>query len=129
LLDTARAAAESRAMSLEFYRVLHMAGLAMLLLGFGGILMPPKDAERPRMAMYLHGAGLAVMVVAGFGTLAKMNQEVMQPWVIAKMVLWLFAGTLPALVRAGTVPRAFGWIVVVALVTCGAWLAIVRPFS
>jgi hypothetical protein len=129
LLDTARAAAESRGMSLEFYKVLHMAGLAMMLMGFGGLLLPPKEAPRPRMAMILHGTGLAVMVVAGFGSLAKLDIDFSHPWVICKFVLWLVVGALPPLVRADTVPRAFAWVVVVALVACGAWLAIAKPFG
>jgi len=114
-------------MSLEFYKVLHIAGLVMVALGFGALLWTPKDAERPRMGVMLHGIGMLVMLVAGFGTLAKLHVDVATAWVLFKLMIWLTLGALPALVRTGTVPRKLGWITVVALAAAAAWLAIAKP--
>jgi len=115
-------------MSLEFYRVLHVTGLALVLLGAGATLLV-KDAPR-KLAMALHGIGLLVMFGAGFGAMAKLglgSPSDWPAWLILKMVIWFLVASIPALVRHGTVPRPLGWILVVLLVACAAWLAIVKP--
>ena len=115
-------------MSLEFYRVLHVTGLAMLLLGVGATLLV-KDAPK-RLPMTLHGLGLLVMFAAGFGAMAKLglgSPSDWPAWLILKMVVWFLVASIPALVRHGTVPRALGWILVILLVACATWLAIVKP--
>jgi len=119
-------------MSLDVYRALHVAGLTMIMLGFGAILFGPKDQPRPRVAMALHGAGVLVMIVAGFGMMAKSDPPIMAPdswqaWLILKMVIWVGIAALPTLIRAGTVPRRVAWIVIVVLAATAAWLAAARP--
>ena len=124
------AARKLRAVDLNAYKVLHVAGLALLLLGLGGVLLTPKEAEKGRLPGMLHGIGLLLMAVAGFGAMAKSHiaaPDTWPVWLILKMVAWLFLAALPALVRAGTVPRGAGWIVAAVLAASAAWLAIVKP--
>lgn len=116
-------------MSYELYKVLHVTGLALLLLGLGGLLFASKE-QRPRLAIILHGTGAIVMAVAGFGILAKLNMS--SPgswpgWLMVKIVLFVVVALLPTLLRKEIVPRGFGWILVAALVFGGAWLAIAKP--
>ena len=117
-------------MSLEFYKVVHLCGLAMLLLGLGGMLLGPKDGDSGRAPKILHGTGLLVMIIAGFGAMAK--SHIMAPdswpaWLILKMVAWFLLGALPPLVRHGTVPRPIAWLVCVLIVAGAAWLALLKP--
>jgi hypothetical protein len=117
-------------MNLEIYRVLHVTGLALLLLGLGGALLAPKDAPPQRLPRVLHGVGLLVMAIAGFGAMAKLYISAPHDWpawLVLKMVAWFLLAALPSLVRHGTVPRAAGWVVAAVLAACGAWLAIVKP--
>lgn len=117
-------------MTLELYRILHIAGLAMLMLGTGAMLFAPKDAPKQRLPMVLHGVGLLVLLVAGFGLMAKLGispPDRWSPWLILKMVVWFLAALMPALVRHGTVPRPLGWVVALLLVASAAYLGIVKP--
>jgi uncharacterized membrane protein SirB2 len=118
-------------MTEQTYRFLHICGLVLLMLGFGAILFA-KDGERPRAGTILHGIGLLVMLVAGFGVMAKTH--IMAPdswpgWLVTKMVVWLLIGALPTLLRAGVVPRKLGWLVVLALAASAAWLGVNKGFS
>lgn len=119
-------------MSLEIYKALHVAGLAMIMLAFGAMLILPKEAPRPRSTMIMHGIGVLVMIVAGFGMMARSDPPITAPdnwsaWLILKMVIWLGIAALPTLIRAGTVPRKLAWIVIVALAALAAWLAAAKP--
>lgn len=118
-------------MSIDAYRILHIVGLGMLLLGTGGMLFAPKDAPKQKLPVMLHGIGLLVLLIAGFGLMAKLNMSAphdWSPWLIMKMFVWLLAGVMPTLVRAGTIPRPFAWMVVLLLVGTAAWLGITKPF-
>lgn len=117
-------------MSLDAYRILHVLGLAMLLLGTGAMLFTPKDAPKQKLPAILHGVGLLTLLIAGFGLMAKLNVSAphdWQPWLILKMVVWFLAAIMPTLVRAGTIPRSIGWIVALLLVGTAAWLGIAKP--
>ncbi len=118
-------------MHFDDYRVLHIVGLAMLVMGTGATLFAAKDAKKQRLPMVLHGGGLLVLLVAGFGLMAKTGRSAphdWSPWLIIKMVVWVAAALLPTLVRHGTVPRPLGWIVALLLVASAAYLGIVKPF-
>ncbi|MGE3171479.1 MAG: hypothetical protein AB7O97_02560 [Planctomycetota bacterium] len=117
-------------MTIVFYKVLHIVGLAMLLLGTGAALFAPKDGPKQRLPMILHGVGLLVLLIAGFGAMAKLGLSAPHDWpawLILKMVVWFLAASMPALVRHGTVPKPVGWVVAVLLVASAAWLAIAKP--
>jgi uncharacterized membrane protein SirB2 len=119
-------------MSQDAYRILHIVGLAMLLLGTGGMLFAPKDAPRSKLPAILHGVGLLTLLVAGFGLMAKLgiaSPDKWSPWLILKMVVWFLAAVMPSLIRHGTVPRSIGWVLAVLLVACAAWLGIMKPFA
>lgn len=117
-------------MSYEAYRIVHIVGLAMLALGTGGMLFAPKDAPKQKLPAILHGTGLLVLLVAGFGLMAKLGISAphdWSAWLILKMVVWFLAAVMPTLVRTGSVPKAAGWVVALLLVTSAAYLAIAKP--
>ena len=83
-------------MSLQFYHYLHLIGLILGFVGYGGLL----SSERARSAMMWHGIGLLVSLVSGFGMLAKMGIMGSMPlWVWIKIDLWLVLGFLPVLAK------------------------------
>jgi hypothetical protein len=117
-------------MPTDTYRILHLVGLTLLLLGLGVILGTPRDQKPPASGSILHGLGLVVMVAAGFGILAKSglaNPSTWPVWVIAKMAIWLVFGVVPLMLKKKILPRSLGILVVLALVATAAWLAIMKP--
>ncbi len=91
------------AMSLQTYHFLHLIGLILVFIGFGGLL----SSEGAKRAMMWHGIGLVISLVSGFGMLAKMAKGLpegapslyTQHWVIVKIALWLVLGFLPVLAK------------------------------
>lgn len=96
-------------MSLAAYKVLHLAGVMLLFMALGGLAMvawiKPPDAEaKPLRALLAasHGLALILILVAGFGALARLG--FMAPsswgtWVYAKLAIWLLLGASVALIR------------------------------
>ena len=115
-------------MSYETYKLLHIIGLVLLSLGIGGCLRTYENAPKPRLAMVMHGLGLVLMLVAGFGMLARLSISWPWPaWVFGKVVIWLALGAAPALIKRRVLPPAAAWLVVLALAAGAAWLAIQKP--
>ena len=86
-------------MSITFYKILHLAAALSLFAVLGGVLMTAangigKEKNRWRKkAAIIHGVGLLILFVSGFGLLAK-NGLAFPAWAIIKMVLWLILGAL-----------------------------------
>jgi hypothetical protein len=87
-------------MSYEFYRLIHFSGLFLLFSGIGAAVTSTFAATentgiaRKRSAI-LHGIGLLLALIGGFGMLARL--QILWPWpewVIGKIVIWLTIGGL-----------------------------------
>jgi len=114
-------------MDLLIYKVIHLVGLILLFSSIGSMTLRSGDGAAPKFASILHGVALVVMLVGGFGMLARM--EIHWPWpsyIVAKLAIWIALGALPVLVKKRILPGALGLLVGVALGGAAAWLAIYR---
>jgi hypothetical protein len=110
-------APQTPAMSLQTYHILHLVGLILVFVGFGGLL----SSDGARKAMKWHGIGLVVSLVSGFGMLAKMGIMGSMPvWVWIKIALWLVLGFLPVLSKRRVLSAP---VVVLIAMVVGAVLA------
>jgi len=104
-------------MSPAFYHVAHIVGVMFVFAGFGALL---SAGEKRGGAMALHGIGLLILLVAGFGMIAKNHPAAptvysyTAPWVITKAVIWLVLGALPVLAKKRVLPG--GAVVAIALI-------------
>lgn len=120
-------------MSYEFYKVLHLIGIAWLMVALGGatgVMILGSDAS-PKLRKLVgasHGISLLIIFVAGFGLLAKGGVSGFPGWVIAKIGIWIVFGGLIAVIRRKPQWGTALWFALPALVGVSAWLAIVRPF-
>lgn len=84
-------------MSAFFYKFLHHLGLFLLFVSIGGLgalAMAGQIQSKARATFVaLHGTGLIVVLVAGFGWLAKLDYG-LPAWAIAKIAIWLAFGAL-----------------------------------
>lgn len=121
-------------MPYEFYKVLHLVGIFMIMLGYGGLVVTRLrglDKESPGRALsnMTHGIGMLLMLVAGFGLLAKAQINWPWPgWVWGKLAIWLLLGGLIAIVRRKQQAAKPMWWVVLALSAVAAYFAIYKPF-
>ncbi len=121
-------------MSYEFYKNVHLIGVMLLFLSLGGALVFSAgnvDRGHPwrKLLGASHGLSLLLLLVAGFGLLAKLAiLTPLQGWVYAKLAIWLVLGGSIAMIRrrpqwAGTL-----WLAVVILGGLAAYLGINKPF-
>ena len=88
------------------YKLLHYAGLFLLFTSLGGLCAARfgqgQGAEGERWLKLLHGMALLMVIVAGFGMLARLGQA--SPagwplWVWLKLVIWATLGAAPVVVK------------------------------
>ena len=118
-------------MSYEIYKVLHLLGLSLVVLSLGGIILHviyggSKQSNSFRKgAMITHGVGLLLLLVAGFGMLARLGIHSFPGWVVGKVVIWLILGAFVGLAYKQNLARKL-WFIVPALVVIAACLAIYK---
>ena len=118
-------------MSPLFYQYLHLVGLLLLFTSVGMFMAGGQTGAR-KFAGMLHGIGLLLLLVAGFGLMTKKfnvsNPMNFPGWVWAKAVVWLVLGALPAFVSRGKVSPKGGVLLALVLGLAAAYLATFKPF-
>jgi hypothetical protein len=105
------------------YQIIHLIGLAALAIGMGGMMA--NGNNRKHFAMW-QGIGLVVVLVAGFGMLAK-GKLGLPHFAIVKLILWVVVAALPVIFRKLKAPLFAAILVSLALVGILAWLGITKP--
>ena len=120
-------------LSYEVYKILHLAGIFSILVALSASIFHVMSGGtkatnhfRKKLAI-LHGVGLLVTLVAGFGMLARLGIMATPGWVITKMVIWLVLGMVTAILyRKAKLARPIFWLVLV-LSILAAYMAIYKP--
>jgi hypothetical protein len=105
------------------YEIIHLIGLATLAAGIGGML---ASGGNRKMFLMVQGIALFVMLVSGFGLLAKLHLG-FPHFAMVKLVLWAVIGVLPVLLRRLRVPAIGGICIFLVLVGILAWLGVTKP--
>ena len=125
------------------YRLIHFFGIFLLVTSLGGAVMRSMmrgaaalntsgevDAlarQTRRLVAASHGVALLLILVGGFGMLARLDVG-FPGWVVGKLLVWLTLGALLALANR-LVGRARAlWFAVPVLAFVAAWLAYTKPF-
>jgi len=122
-------------MTYEFYKLLHVIGIMLLFFALGGYTLKgnPEGPGAKRAKILLgvsHGLSLLILLVAGFGLLAKMQLMSSFPaWAILKIVIWVAFGAAPVLIKRSPALVRPVWVALVLLGGVSGWLAIFKPFS
>ena len=115
-------------MSYEFYKVLHVIGALMVFMALGSQFFAAAGSNVARkMAVIHHGVGLLIMLVAGFGLIAKL-QVGFPGWVLVKIVLWLVLGAMLTVSRKMASNAYLWWFSTLAVGLIAAILAVYKPF-
>jgi hypothetical protein len=103
----------------------------LLFFGFGGVLIPHLSGynltgKAKLMAFITHGIGMMLLLVAGFGLLAKLGLDGIPNWIIIKLVVWFFLGIGIALAKRK--PSIISLLVLLALAMIAPYAAIFKNF-
>jgi SAM-dependent methyltransferase len=85
------------------YKILHILGMLLIFAAAGGVAVHAasggdKAGNPARRAVAIaHGVGLVLMLVAGFGMLARIGDSVASGWVLGKVAIWLVMGAATVL--------------------------------
>ncbi len=119
-------------MSYEFYKWLHIVGFVAVFLGlaayWGLSVAGSTQIHKYRKSLALvHGLGLLVALVSGFGLIARLGLHQFPIWIYLKLVIWLSLGaSLMLAKRCGHwgIKLPLSWV---ALIGIAAYLAIFKP--
>ena len=120
-------------LSHSVYNVVHVFSVFLLFVALGGLFLHAinggtKESNQGRKLVVIsHGVAMVLILVAGFGMLAKLGAG-FPGWAIAKFVLWVLLGAAVAIpYRRPELARPL-WLLAPVLGGAAAWLAIYKPF-
>lgn len=121
-------------LSYTVYKVLHLLGIMLTITALGGMALHAANGgtraeSRTRgLATAVHGTGLALVLVAGFGMLARLGASASNGWVLVKLVIWLVLGMAAMLpYRRPSLARLL-FVAVPLLAMAAGIVALTKPF-
>lgn len=120
-------------MSYEIYKVLHLTGLVLLFSGLATLVTAKVSAIKlegasRKFSLIAHGLGLLLLIVSGFGLLARLGIVNGLPnWVYFKILAWIFFGGIIAVLKRKNVGWKF-YSVLICIFILTAYVAINKPF-
>lgn len=116
------------------YKLLHYAGLFLLFTSLGGLcalrLAGSPGPQGERWLKILHGVSLLMILLAGFGLLARIGQAApggWAAWVWLKLALYAFMGAAPALIQRAERLAGLLLVLLPLLGLGGALLVLYKP--
>ena len=120
-------------MPYEIYKVLHYLGLALLFTALGGVALhganggTKEDNKNRGLVAATHGIGLVLLLVAGFGMLAKTGRANPPPWAYIKIAIWMLMGGSLAIINRKPELAKVMWFVLPILAAVSGYVAISKP--
>jgi hypothetical protein len=120
-------------MSYAAYKVIHILGVLFVFTSLGALMLASQAAvERGarKLAGMTHGIALILVLVAGFGTAAKLglpNPGAWPLWLWIKVAVWLVLGGIIVLIRRKPQLVRLLWWLLPLLGGIAAWAAVFKP--
>lgn len=117
-------------MSLLFYKSLHVLAMLYLFAAVGAACFHAANGGARgagKILSILHGLSLVVLLVTGFGMIARLGVG-FPGWVWAKVVIWLLMGAAVALPYRNPKTARMLLLVLPLLGALAGWLALYKPF-
>ncbi len=120
--------------SISLYKLIHLFGIFLLFTSLGGACVlaaggnETSSARASRLVRVLHGVALFVVLLGGFGMLAKLDFAGGWPlWVWTKIAVWLLLGASVAVIRRAGKQAGVLLLVIPLLGAVAAYLALFKP--
>ncbi len=116
-------------MSAQVYNVLHILGVLLAFTAVGGAALRAsagEDAPGRKLVGITHGVALLLILISGFGMLAKLKFG-FALWVWLKLGVWILIGASIALIRRLPAHATLFWFALPILGAFAAYLAIYKP--
>mgnify|MGYP003495034197 CR=1 FL=1 len=117
-------------MPYEFYKILHFSGIILTLTALTGYLfylVQNKINEKRKFFAILHGVGVLIILVSGFGLAARLGYMQQLPnWIYIKLAIWLCLGGAIALVKRQVFSPMVSYTLIVTLSILAAITAVTK---
>jgi len=118
-------------MSYFYYKILHVFAILVLFTSLGTLAAAGSGTggRLRRIAGVAHGVAMAIILVAGFGLLARLGLFGSIPaWAWLKIGLWLLLGLVVLPLRRQPKWIAWLWPMIPIVGGLAVWLAVMKPF-
>lgn len=121
-------------MPITVYTLIHIVGILLLVQSVTAAVyhswrLPGEPNPHRKLLTITHGIAMLLMLVSGFGMLARLGLTDGLPlWIYAKLLIWLVFGASIALVNRGKGTPMTWWILIIVLGGAAGWLGIFKPF-
>ncbi len=120
-------------MSYSIYIIFHLIGAFFVIFALGGSLLQAintgnKNFQYKKVVGAIHGIGLLLLFVAGFGLIAKNGYSPIPIWVWIKIVIWGFYAIVSGLAFKKTESSKLLWVITLVLFIVVILLARLKPF-
>jgi hypothetical protein len=118
-------------MSYQFYNILHVVGVIVLFSALGVLAASAGSTSSAlrKAASVAHGVAVVVILVAGFGLLARLGFFGDIPtWAYLKMGLWAVLAAIIVPLKRKPEWAVGLWVAMPVIGALAAWLAIAKPF-
>jgi len=99
-------------MPYQFYHVMHLIGVFMIFLAYGGMIVRSATGSDNkglrRLGSLTSGIGLVLVLVGGFGLLARLNYG-WPLWILIKVGIWVALGGLIAVINRKPEVSQYTW--------------------
>jgi hypothetical protein len=117
----------------HFYKFFHIAGLSLLVAGLFLIVAhfyqnPNPDKSLRKTGFLLHGAGLLLVLVSGFGMLARLGPAAagLPQWVLVKIGIWISLGVIVAFIKRKAEHQRLWTSLIIGLLLAAFYVAIFK---
>lgn len=117
-------------MPYEFYKILHFTGLILTFTSVSGYifyLVQNKTNEKKKLFSIVHGIGLLLLLVSGFGLAARLGLVSQLPvWIYIKIAIWLAVGASLAIINRQLMGPMALYLIIVGLGVLAAITAVTK---
>ena len=114
-------------MSYEIYKLIHFFAIISMFLGIGALLAFSGDKKQKKRIMILHGLAVLVLLVSGFGLVARLKMHSFPLWLWIKLGIWIILSILIPILVARKVNKRWLWLLVFASGLGAICLAVLKP--
>lgn len=117
----------------HFYLYLHLLGIGALFFVLGGLFLHAANGgtketnvlRKPSAAM--HGIALFLILLSGFGMLARIGSSTSELWVALKVLIWIsMAAAIVIPLRVPRLARPLWYVIPIVLLLAG-WVVNEKP--
>lgn len=114
-------------MSAGFYKITHIIGFMMVFAALGGAIIAGKnsDSSSKKVLGIIHGLGLLLVLVAGFGMLAKIRLNFDTRFIVKLVIFFILGGLLTLVYRFPKLGNA-SWAIIIGLGGVAAYLGLIN---